>query len=248
VLPLAPTPGVDAGAARAFDARLLVALDDTRRVRTATPDEEPECTTLTCLADLGSETGAAYVLSLAVVREDATLTVFGTLVDVASRSAWRRIELPRVTAANLAKTAPRELVPQILGAPPGGKVLAFARPASDVGVEAARALAGQLSNLRTYRVLPLESDTGRTVPTHRAEIVVTELTIAEPRRHLCTWLEGKLVATLNVTDLATGRIVVARTLELEETRRKHFSSRAEIRQLLVDRAVEQWAGTLRATR
>jgi hypothetical protein len=248
VLPLAPTSVVDANTVRAFDARLLVALDDARRVHAITHDEEPACTTLACLAELGAETGAAYVLSLAVIREEAGLTVFGTLVDVATKTAWRRIELPRVTAARLARTAPRELVPQILGTPAGGKVVAFARPTSDAGVEAARALAARLANARGYRVLPIEAESSRAIATHRADLVVTELAITEPRRHLCTWLEGRLIATLTLTELATGRVVLAKTIEVEEARRKHFSSRAELRQLLLERAVGEWEAVARAWR
>src|SRR5687767_634525 len=67
VLPLPASGAVDADVARAFDARVLVALDDTRRVATVTPAVEPDCTTLTCLAALGIAEDAAQVLSLSVL-------------------------------------------------------------------------------------------------------------------------------------------------------------------------------------
>lgn len=246
VLPLAPSAAVDTALARTFDARLLVALDDSRRVTTVTHDEEPECTTLPCLADLGEDTGAAYVLALSAVKEDSRLTLFGTLVDVKSRTAWRRIELPRVEPAALAKSAPAELVPQILGTPAGAPVLGFARPASAAGVEIARAIADEVAGLRAFDVVPLEAEGNRIPLTHRAELVIDDLSIAEPRRQLCTWYEGRLTGTFRVTELATGRVVFAKAVDVEAARRKHFSSRTEIQQLLVDRAVTQWVAAFRA--
>src|SRR5262245_589322 len=81
VLPLPAGSAIDAGTARTFDARLLVALADTHRVVTVTPDDEPECTTLKCLAELGVAENAAYVLSLSLVREGEAITLFGTLID-----------------------------------------------------------------------------------------------------------------------------------------------------------------------
>ncbi|HSK01802.1 MAG TPA: hypothetical protein VK932_11200, partial [Kofleriaceae bacterium] len=90
VLPLPPSQALDPAVARAFDARLLVALDDTRRVVTVTPSEEPECTSASCLAAMGTGAGAAFVLSLAAVREAGGLTLFGTLVDAQTATAARR--------------------------------------------------------------------------------------------------------------------------------------------------------------
>lgn len=245
VLPLAPTQVIDANVARTFDARLLVALEDTKRVKTLTHDEEPECTTMKCLADLGTSTGAAYVLSLSVVREDGGLTVFGTLVDVASATAWRRIELPRVDTTTLARTAPKELVPQILGTVPTKAVLGFAKPASDVGVEVARTIADRVAALRAFEVAPFDGAANRATPTHRAEIAVSELSITDRRRRICTWLEGRFVATFSVTDLTSGKVVFTKTVTVDEARRKHFSSEIEVREALVARAVEDWMAAFR---
>jgi hypothetical protein len=246
VLPLAPTTAVDAGAARTFDARLLVALDDSRRVQTVTYDEEPECTTLKCLADLGTETGSHYVLSMSVVKEDGGLTLFGTLVDVKSGTAWRRIELPRIDATTLARNAPKEIVPQILGTTPSGApVLAFAKPANDAGIEAARVIQDRVAATRAIEVAPFDGAANRATPTHRAEIVVSEFSIAETRPRICTWLEGRLVATFSVTELTTGRVVFTKAVDIQEARRKTFSSRVEVRDVLVARAVEDWLAAFR---
>jgi hypothetical protein len=248
VLPLAPTKAIDDASARLFDARLLVALDDTRRIQTLTHDEEPECTTNACLAELGSKLGAVYVLSLAVVREDAGLTVFGTLVDVKSATAWRRVELPRIAPQSLAKTAPAELVPQILGtapAPTGGPVLGFGKPTAPAALTAATDIIQSLTAQRAFKVVPLDA-TDRTALTHRADIAVTEFSIATPRRLLCTWYDGKLVGTFSITDLATGKAVFSKTVTIEVSRRAHFSSHAEITQALVDGAVAQWLAAFRA--
>jgi hypothetical protein len=240
VLPLAPTTAVDASAARTFDARLLVALDDTKRVQTVTLDEEPECTTLKCLADLGTENSTAYVLSMSVVKDDGGLTVFGTLVDVKTATAWRRIELPRVDAGSLARTAAKEVVPQILGTATGATVLAFAKPANEIGVEIARTVQDRVAGLRAFDVATFDGTTTRATPTHRAEITVTELRIDEPRRRICTWLEGRIVATFSITELTTGRVVFTKAVDLQENRRKAFSSRIEVKDALLARAVEDW--------
>ena len=243
VLPLAPTQIVDANAARAFDARLLVALDDTGRVQTITHDEEPECTTLPCLATLGTQTGAAYVLQLAAVPEGSTLTLFGTLVDVKTATAWRRIELPKLSSATLAK-APPELVPQVLGSP-GPTALTFSRPTSAAGVTAITALADQVTALRAFKVLSPDTQ-DRSAPTHRADLVFTQLDIAEPRHGICKWYEGTLTGTFSVVDLSNGRVVWSKTITEEASRRVHFSSRSEIVDLLVSQAVTDWMTAFRA--
>jgi hypothetical protein len=239
VLPLAPTHAIDAGTARTFDARLLVALDDTKRVQTITHDEEPECTTMKCLAALGTETGAAYVLAMSAVREDSGLTLFGTLVDVKTATAWRRVELPRVNPAMLSKVAPAELVPQILGLTPGPAVLGFARPTDPAAVTATQVMAEHLGGLRAFKVIPVDG-TDRSPLTHRADLVISELAIATPRRHLCKWLDGTLVGTFSVTDLSNGRVIFTKTAAIQVSRRAHFSSETEVADLLVGGAVEQW--------
>ncbi len=244
VLPLAPTHAVSANAARAFDARLLVALDDTGRVQTVTDDEEPECTTLSCLADVGKRAKAAYVLQLATVPEGSTLTVFGTLIDVASKSAWRRIELPKVAPRALAR-APAELVPQVLGTR-GPTVLAFARPTDGTARTMVEDLAKRITALHAFKVLPLDTS-DRSPPTHRAELVVTELSITEPRRGLCKWYDGTLVGTFAVTDLSNGRVVWSKAIRVEASRRVHFSSRSDVVDELVDRAVARWSTAFRTS-
>jgi hypothetical protein len=244
VLPLAPTHAITVDTARAFDARLLVALDDTRRIQTLTHDEDSECTTLPCLASLGTKLGASYVLSLAVVPEGGTMTLFGTLVDVKTATAWRRIELPRVTSNTLAK-APPELVPQILGTPAGSTVLSWVKPTSVPGVTAANAVHDQLVALKAFKVIPIDG-VDRSPPTHRAELTVNELTIAEPRRALCKWYDGTLVATFSITDLSNGRVVWTKTVTSRASERVHFSSRSDVIDQMVERAVADWMTAFRA--
>lgn len=244
VLPLAPSHAISVDAARAFDARLLVALDDTRRVQTITLDEDPECTTLPCLAQLGRRLDAAYVLSLAVVPEASTLTLFGTLIDVKSGTSWRRIELPRVTAATLARTPP-ELVPQILGTTPGPTVLAWTKPTSTSGLTAATAIHDQLVALRAFKVIPI-GGVDRAPPTHRAELVIDELSISEPRRMLCRWYDGRLVGTFSIVELATGRVVWTKQVTETTSKRVHFVSKTDVIDELVDHAVTSWMSAFRA--
>ncbi|MEO8700748.1 MAG: hypothetical protein ABI867_11925 [Kofleriaceae bacterium] len=245
VLPLAESQAIDAGVARTFDARLLVALEDSKRIQVITHDEELECTTMKCLAATGVELGVAYVLSLAVVREDAGLTVFGALIDVKTATAWRRIELPRVNPATLSKSAPGELVPQILGITAKTAVLGFSL-ATGEALTATQEIQDQITAMRAFKVIPLGGN-DRSALTHRADITLTELSIEEPRRHLCRWLDGKLVGTFAVTELATGQVVFTKTVTIEASRRAHFSSRTEISQLLIDRAVADWMTAFRAS-
>ena len=243
VLPLAPTHAISVDVARAFDARLLVALDDTRRIQTVTHDEETECTTLPCLASLGGKLGASYVLSLAVVPEGSTLTLFGTLVDVKTQTAWRRVELPKVSASSLAK-APAELVPQILGTTTGPTVLSWAKPTSVAGLTAATAISDQLVALRAFKVIPIDG-VDRAPPTHRAELVIDELTIAEPRRALCKWYDGRLVGTFSIIELATGRVTWTKQVTATASKRTHFAARTDVIDEMVESAVARWVGAFR---
>lgn len=245
VLPLAPTHAISVDVARAFDARLLVALDDTKRVTTITHDEDTECTTLPCLASLGGKLGAAYVLSLAVVPEGQTLTLFGTLVDVKTGTSWRRIELPKVSAATLAKTPP-ELVPQILGITPGPTVLSWSKPVSVPGVTAATAIHDQLVALKSFKVIPIDG-TDRATPTHRAELVIEELSIAEPRRMLCKWFDGRLVGTFSIVELSSGRVVWSKQVTQTTSKRVHFTTRADVIDEMIDGAVASWMSAFRAS-
>jgi len=259
VLPLPPAAGLSASVARAFDARLLVALDDTKRVVTVTPAAEPDCTEAGCLAELGASAGAALVLSLSVVREDDSVTLFGAVIDVTTKAAVRRVELDRVTEAALARQAPVTLVPQIVGAPPGPPVLGIAlagRGAADAGAAggnegvarlAALSLSDQLAALGAFKVLPLDG-IDRSALTHRADLTISELTIDRRRHVLCTWLEGTLVATFAITELGTGRVVFTRTVTATARRRAVFSSRSEVTDLLVEQAVGDWMAAFREAR
>jgi hypothetical protein len=247
VLPLPPTAAVDASVARAFDARLLVALHDSKRVVAMTPSDEPVCTTTPCLAALGAAAGAGLVLSLSAVREDDGVTLFGTVVDVATGTAVRRVELDRVTEATLAKTAPAALVAQIVGAPAGPPVLGISPVGTGAARTAALALIDQLAAQRGFDVVPLDG-TDRATLTHSAELVIDELAIDRRRRVLCTWFEGTLAGTFAITELATGRVVFSKTVTATAERRAHFSSRAEITEMLVDQAVAQWMAAFRAAR
>ncbi|HEU0035035.1 MAG TPA: hypothetical protein VFQ53_30625 [Kofleriaceae bacterium] len=165
-------------------------------------------------------------------------------MDAKTATAVRRVELARVQPAALAKSAPAELVPQIVGAPTGAIVVGVARPASGIGQIAAVAVIDQLSALHAFKVQSLDT-IDRSAITHRAELVFDQFDIATPRRHLCKWFEGTLVGTLTITELATGRVVFTRTVTAEAARRAHFSSREEITDLLVQRAVADWIAAFR---
>lgn len=252
VLPLPATPGLSANIARAFDARLLVALDDSKRVVTVTPSVEPDCTEASCLAELGAAADAALVLSMSVVREDDAVTLFGTVIDARTKAAVRRVELDRVTEIAFARQAPAALVPQIVGAPAGPPVLGVSLGASSAGVSdlartAALAMTDQLTALRAFKVLPLDGS-DRSTLTHSAELTISDLTIDSRRRVLCTWLEGTLVGTFAITELSTGRVVFTKTVTATAKRRQHFSSRSEVADLLVAQAVDDWMAAVREAR
>lgn len=239
VLPLPTSHALDASIARAFDARLLVALDDTRRVVTVTPSEEPDCTSTSCLAALGTAADAAYVLSLTAVREREGVTLFGTLVETKSAAAARRIEVARLDPATLARMAPAEVVPQIVAPPPGPTVLGISRPTSEHARSAALAIHDRLARYRTFRVAPLDG-TDRSPLTHRAELVIDELSVVDRRRGLCTWHDGTLVGTFSITDLSNGRIAFTKTVRLTESQRALTSNRERVLEALLDAAVADW--------
>ena len=193
---------------------------------------------------------------MSVVREDGGMTLFGTVIDVGTKAAVRRVELDRVTEAALARQAPAALVPQIVGAPPGPPVLGISpvgRSAADAGSHegvartAALAMTDQLAALGTFKVLPLDG-TDRSTLTHRAELTISDFTIDRHRHVLCTWLEGTLVGTFAITELGTGRVVFTRTVTATAKRRAVFSSRSEITDLLVEQAVGDWMAAFREAR
>jgi len=253
VLPLPQTHAIDPAIARAFDARLLVALDDTRRVVTVTPSDEPDCASTSCLAALGTAADAAFVLSMTVVREAGGLTLFGTLIDARAAAPARRIELARLDPASLARTAPAELVPQIVAA--GGTaapaarapaVVGMAAPASATARAALLALHDRLSAYRTFKVLPLDG-TDRSPLTHRAELSLEELSVVDRRRGLCTWHDGTLVGTFSIIDLSNGRAVFTRTVRLAESQRALISNRARVADALLEAAVADWMAAFQAS-
>jgi hypothetical protein len=253
VLPLPPSHAVDPGIARAFDARLLVALDDTRRVVTVTASDEPDCTSTSCLAALGTAADAAFVLSLTAVREADGLTLFGTLVDAKAAAAARRIELARIDPASLARMAPAELVPQIVAAgvvaapaarPPA--VLGISQPTTAFARAALLALHDRLAAYRSFKVLPLDG-TDRSTLTHRAELVISELAVVDRRRGLCTWRDGTLVGTFAITDLSNGRAVFTRTVRLADSQRALTTKREQVVDALLEAAVADWTAAFHAS-
>jgi len=244
VLPLPASTAVDADTARAFDARLLVALDDSKRVVTVTASEEPDCTTTACLVDLGVANDATLVLLVTAVKEDGAITLFGTVVDTATKAATRRVELPGVTLATMAKRAPAELAPQIVGRSGGPVMVGVIGPSGDAGMAAVTAVTDYLVAWKTFDVVPLDgSDRGGV--THRAEISWSELSITEDRRWLCDWYDGHLVGTLSVTNLATGRVMFTKTVDVTASHRTAFFSKEEVTQELVDAAVQGWLTAFR---
>jgi hypothetical protein len=246
VLPLPPSSAIDAGIARTFDARLLVALDDTKRVITVTPSDEPECTTMQCLADLGTANNAGFVLSMTVVREGEGLTLFGTLIDSKTATPARRVELPRVEASTLPRAAPAELVPQIVGAAPGPTVLGVARATSGATQTLAATMTDRLTELRAFKVVPADG-ADRSALTHRADFAIGQLTIDTPRRHLCNFLDGTLIGTFSITELATGRVVFTKTVTITASRRAAFSSQNKVIDLLLAGAVDDWMTAFEAS-
>lgn len=235
VLPLPPAAEVDAAVRRAFDARLLVALDASRRVATVTPSDEPECTTPACLVALAAEARAPRVVSLAVQREAGALAIYGAVLDAATGAAVRRVALARIAPDQLAQVAPVELVPQLLGRAPGPMVVAMAVPGpADPAGELARRLGDRL------RFAPLDGR-DRRAPTHRAEVRIERLAVVDRWRELWKWHDGELIGVLAITDLADGQVVFRQPLSLGVSRRLHFATRGDVVELLVADAIARWA-------
>jgi hypothetical protein len=236
VLPIAAGQAVDGNAASAFDARLLVALEDTRRVTTVTLDEEPECTTAKCLAEAATAAQAQSVLSLSLVREAEGLTLFATLLDARTTQTSRRVELTPLSASELAATAPVELAQRLFGAAPGPAVVGIVERGPSSG--AAAAISSRLAALRTFTVFAA-ARSGVTL-THRAEVNVTELAIVRRRHHLHHYLDGVLSATLTIVDLGSNRVVFTKPVKVTVSRRARASSTAEVSALLAEAAASDW--------
>jgi hypothetical protein len=236
VLPIAAGQSVDTGAASAFDARLLVALEDTRRVTTVTLDEELECTTAKCLAEAATEAQAQSALSLTLVREAEGLTLFATLLDARTSQTSRRVELTPLSASELAASAPVELAQRLFGAAPGPAVVGIVERGQASG--AAEAISSRLAALRTFTVVAA-ARSGVTL-THRAEVNVTEFSIVRRRHHLRHYLDGVLSATLTIVDIGRNRVVFTKPVKVTVSRRDRKSSTAEVSALLAEAAASDW--------
>jgi hypothetical protein len=236
VLPLTANQVIDTGAASAFDARLLVALEDTKRVATVTLDEELDCTTPKCLADAATAAKAQAVLSISLVRETDGLTLFATLLDASTAQPSARAEVAPLSASELTTTAPSQLAQRLFGAPSGSAVVGIVERGR--AIEAAAALSARLSALHTVRVVPAPR-AGVTL-TDRAEVKVTELAITPRRHHVHHYLDGVLAGTLTITDLASNRVVFAKPVKVTVSRRARTSSDAEVTALLADAAASDW--------
>lgn len=236
VLPIAAGQAVDTGAASAFDARLLVALEDTRRVTTVTLDEELECTTAKCLADAATAAQAQSVLSLSIVREAEGLTLFATLLDARTSQTSRRVELTPLSPSELAASAPVELAQRLFGAAPGPAVVGIVERGQASG--AAAAISSRLAALRTFTVVPA-ARSGVTL-THRAEVNVTEFSMVRRRHHVHHYLDGVLSATLTIVDVGRNRVVFEKPVKVTVSRRDRKSSTAEVSALLAEAAASDW--------
>lgn len=236
VLPIAAGQAADANAASAFDARLLVALEDTRRISTVTLDEELECTTAKCLAEAATAAQAQFVLSVSLVREAEGLTLFATLLDARTAQTSRRAELTPSSASELAATAPVALAQRLFGAAPGPAVVGIVERGRASG--AAAAISSRLAGLRSFTVVPA-ARSGVTL-THRAEVNVTELSIVRRRHHIHHYLDGVLSATLTIVDLGGNRVVFSKPVKITVSRRARASSTAEVSALLAEAAASDW--------
>ncbi|MEO8702438.1 MAG: hypothetical protein ABI867_20510 [Kofleriaceae bacterium] len=240
VLPLPPSSAVDRDLARLFDARFLVELEATGRVVTVTPTDEPECTTVPCLATLATSAGAVQVVSLSAAREQRGVTLFGTVIDARTATTIRRGELALADPRTLATTAPAELARQLAGAPAGPTVLGVAVANAGIARTAGDSIASRLAALRTFSVVTVGAGADRAVLTHRADIAISELAITKRRHHVHHYFDGVLVATLSIVDLADRHVLFTKTVKITASERKRYSTTAEVAAILVEGAVTEW--------
>jgi hypothetical protein len=242
VLPLPGQSAIDPELARAFDARLLVALEDTRRVTTVTLDEELECTTPRCLAEAGVAANAGSVLTVSVVREAAGFTLFATLLDTATAASSRRAELVRLSAGELSTSAPTTLARKLVGVTSRVATVGLLERGRVTG--AAAVVGARLAALRSFSVVPAD----RAGITHRADVTVSEVSIVKRRHHVRRYLDGVLVGTLTILDLADNRVVFTKTVKVTVSRRARYSSETEVSALLVEAAAADWMTAFHAAR
>ena len=234
VLPLPSQSAIDPELARAFDARLLVALEDTKRVTTVTLDEELECTTPKCLAEAGVAASAGSVLTVSVVREASGFTLFATLLDTATAASSRRAELVRLSAGELSTSAPTTLARKLVGTASRVATVGLLERGRVTG--AAAVVGARLAALRSFNVVPAD----RAGITHRAEVAVSEFSIARRRHHVHRYLDGVLVGNLVILDLADNTVVFTKTVKVTVSRRARYSSDTEVSALLVEAAAADW--------
>ena len=108
------------------------------------------------------------------------------------------------------------------------------------------AVGARLAALRTFTVVP--ADRGGAALTHRADVTISEHSIARRRHHVRHYLDGVLVGTLAIVDLADNRVVFSKTVRTTVSRRDRYSTTAEVSALLVEAAVQDWLTAFHAAR
>lgn len=250
--------GADVGGAMAsFTARVVVALHQSKGIAPVTPRDLDAlaraerlhdllgCTATSCLAELAGAAGVEQILSTRLFLTHRGFSCFLALHDVASAETVRRREIHGLR--ELDADAAREVAAWIGGAAP--KLIR--KPVLSLTVDGAMS-AGQADTLAgavemaVAAIEPLRIASDDTRVTHDVTVDVTTLEVVRRRHHIHRYLDGTLVATLRISERATGALVFTRQVRTTHSARARYSTADRVVAELCQDAAQRWSAAIRA--
>jgi hypothetical protein len=265
LLPVEGTWPVGESAAAVFEERLAIALAESKHMRTVTqrdlpgsrrtglPEKLSTCTAPDCVKKLAALMSVDRVLSIRVADDQGRTILFSALYEgrtgaVASRKEWRtngREAVPPSLAGAIASwtvgeaPAPTPPPAKVEVVKPGVLVVGLAAKQAD-SIEA-RTLRGQVtSRLRQYGDFSVQESGAGPDLSHRATIAVEHMDVTTRPHHVHRYREGSLIATLTITEIATGVVTFSSTGRAEVREKTEHASDTEVVGTLVSRVVDQW--------
>lgn len=265
LLPVDGSWPVTESAAAVFEERLAIALAEGKHQRTVTsrdlPTSEPtglpenlrSCTAPDCVKKLAELMAVDRVLSIRLADDQGQMILFSALYEgrrgaIASRKEWKmsgREAIPPSMAGTIASWVVGEAPPVPAPAPvkmvtkPG--LLSVSLASKQADSQDARSLRGQVtSRLQQYGDFTVQSADGSPETSHKATIAVEQVAVSLRTHHVRHYREATLVATLTITELATGTVTFSSTGRAEESAEAEHTTDTQVLGTLVSRVVDQW--------
>lgn len=193
------------------------------------------------------------LLATRLVAEDGAYTCFALLSE-ADGTVLRRQEWSGVDEKALEKTLPGEVASWVAGAAPveevvAGPTLALVPPMDPAGFTIAKAmtarLAGQLAAWDSLTVAVTERAADAARSPYRADLTIDVLEVVRRRHHVRDYLDGRMVATLTISDSRDGTVLFSKQASAKHSRKAKKSSADAVATVLAAQIVKQWMASFR---